>query len=174
MVRVAGLLDQAASGLPVRSSDGMTPRAALAAIRSRVLGLTAEQSKLWKRELRPALAEEGVIVGQVEDCTKEELGELERRFDREVYPVLTPLGVGPGQPFPYISGLSLSLGVAVLDPETNEERFARVKVPEGLPRWIGVGRRGVLVPLEAVIGHFLSRLFAGMEFSEQAIFRVTR
>ena len=140
----------------------------------RVLGLTAVQSKLWKRELRPALAEEGVIVGQVEDCTKEELAELERRFDREVYPVLTPLGVGPGQPFPYISGLSLSLGVIARDPATGEERFARVKVPEGLPRFLPLGSRGLMLPLESVIAHFLPGLFPGMEIVERAAFRVTR
>ena len=86
--------------------------------------------------------------------------------------MLTPLAVGPGQPFPYISGLSLSLGVLAVDPATGEERFARVKVPEGLDRFVAVGER--LVPLEAVIGHFLPMLFPGMEIAERAAFRVTR
>src|SRR5262249_58996322 len=90
----------------------------------------------------------------------------------EIYPVLTPLGVGVGQPFPYISGLSLSLAVLAVDPETGEERFARVKVPEGLPRFVELGAK--LLPLEAVIGHFLPMLFPGMEIAERATFRVTR
>ena len=88
--------------------------------------------------------------------------------------MLTPLAVGPGQPFPYISGLSLSLGLIVRDPEAGEERFARVKVPEGLDRFVAVGDRGLLVPLEDVIGHFLSRLFPEMEVAERASFRLTR
>ena len=88
--------------------------------------------------------------------------------------MLTPLAVGPGQPFPYISGLSLSLGVIVRDRETGEERFARVKVPEGLPRFVSVGLRGLLIPLENVIGHYLGWLFPEMEIVEQAAFRVTR
>ena len=89
-------------------------------------------------------------------------------------PVLTPLGVGPGQPFPYISPLSLSLGVFVRDPDTGDERFARVKVPEGMPRFMKVGRRGLWIPLEHVIAHFLSALFPQMELAERAVFRVTR
>ena len=88
--------------------------------------------------------------------------------------MLTPLGVGPGQPFPYISGLSLSLGVLARDPDTGEERFARVKVPEGLPRFFPIGSRGCLLLLEQVITHFLDRLFPGMEILEHTVFRVTR
>jgi polyphosphate kinase len=99
-VRVAGLLGQAESGLAMRSPDGLTPQQALARIRERVLELTSRQSRIWKRELRPALAAEGIVVGGVEDCDEKELAQLERRFQREVYPVLTPLAVGPGQPFP--------------------------------------------------------------------------
>jgi polyphosphate kinase len=174
MVRVAGLLGQADSAFAVRSADGLTAPEALAQIRERVVELTERQSKLWKRSLRPALAEHGIVVGGVDDCTPDELKELEGRFEREVFPVLTPLGVGPGQPFPYISGLSLSLGVFARDPDSSEERFARVKVPEGLPRFLSVGERGLLVPLEGVIGHFLPMLFPGMEIAERAVFRVTR
>ncbi len=174
MVRVAGLMGQEESGLLVRSPDGRTPQQTLAAIRVETLELTAAQAKLWKRELRPALADAGVIVGDVEDCNKKELGELEQRFDRDIFPILTPLAVGPGQPFPYISPLSLSLGVFVRDPETAEERFARVKVPELLPRFLQIGERGLFLPLERVIRHFLPRLFAGMEIAECCVFRVTR
>ncbi len=173
-VRVAGLLDQAASGLNVRSEDGRTPRAALAEIRKRVEALNERQTLLWSRDLCPALAGEGIVVTGVAELTEEELIELAARFEQEVYPVLTPLAVGPGQPFPYISALSLSLAVFVRDPDTGEERLARVKVPEGLPRFMEVGARGVFVPLEDVIAHFLGSLFPQMELSEPTVFRVTR
>jgi len=173
-VRVAGLMGQAATGLGMRSADGVTPQQALAAIRERVIAVSGRQAKLWRRELRPALAEQGIDVAGLEECGEKDLATLEKRFEREIYPVLTPLGVGVGQPFPYISGLSLSLAVLAVDPETGEERFARVKVPEGLPRFVEIGGKGRLVPLEAVIGHFLPMLFPGMEIAERATFRVTR
>ena len=166
MVRVAALMGQMAAGL--------APATVLTEIRERVRDLTTRQSRLWAKELRPALAVERIVVGQVEDCSEEELAELAGRFQREVLPVLTPLAVGPGQPFPYISGLSLSLGVIVRDPESGEERFARVKAPESLPRFLAVGGRGLLLPLESVVGHFLPLLFPGMEVVERAAFRVTR
>jgi polyphosphate kinase len=174
MVRVAGLMDQAAAGVSLRSPDGLTPQAALREIRARALRLTSEQAKLWKRQLKPKLAEEEIVVAEIEDLNASELEELEQLFDREIFPVLTPLAVGPGQPFPYISGLSLSLGVFVRDGETGEERFARVKVPELLPRFLPVGTRGRCLPLERVIRHFLSWLFPMMEIAECTFFRVTR
>ena len=174
MVRVAGLMGQAAAGLAVRSADGLTPRSALSLVRESVVELTARQAKLWKKALAPALADEGIVVLQIEALDPDELADLEARFQREIFPVLTPLGVGPGQPFPYISGLSLSLGVLARDPESGEERFARVKVPEGLPRFFPVGDGSRLLPLENVIGHFLDRLFPGMEILERSVFRVTR
>jgi polyphosphate kinase len=173
-VRVAGLLGQAESGLAMLSPDGLTPQQTLARIRHRVLDLIARQSRLWKKELRPGLADEGIVVGGIEDCTDKELKRLEKHFQREIYPVLTPLAVGPGQPFPYISGLSLSLAVFAADPETQEERFARVKIPEGLPRFVEIGKRGLFVPLEQVIAHFLPTLFPGAAIVERAAFRVTR
>ena len=173
-VRVAGLMGQEEAGLLVRSPDGRTPQQTLAEIRERTVELTSDQVKLWKRDLRPALAEAGIAVGDVEDCNRKELDELDQRFDRDIFPILTPLAVGPGQPFPYISPLSLSLGIFVRDGETGEERFARVKVPELLPRFLAVGERGLLLPLERVIRHFLPRLFPGMEIVECCAFRVTR
>jgi polyphosphate kinase len=174
MVRVAGLRGQEDAGVGTRSPDGRTASQALAEIRDKVLELTSRQSKLWKRELRPALAAEGIVVAHVEDCEPDELEELKGRFERQIYPVLTPLAVGPGQPFPYISGLSLSLGLFVRDPKTAEERFARVKVPELLPRFLPVGKRGIHLPLESVIRHFLPLLFPKMEIVEHATFRVAR
>ena len=173
-VRVAGLLGQAEAGILVRSADGLTPQQALARIRERVLELSALQSRLWKRELRPGLAAEGITVGGIEDLGQKELEKLERRFYREIYPVLTPLAVGPGQPFPYISGLSLSLAIFAEDPEAGEERFARVKIPEGLLRFFHLGGRGLYVPLEQIIAHFLPALFPGVDIVERAVFRVTR
>ncbi|MCS7006279.1 MAG: polyphosphate kinase 1 [Thermoleophilia bacterium] len=174
-VRVAGLLGQAESGIAIRSPDGLTPQQALAAIRARTLELTARQSRLWRRVLRPELAAEGIVVGGIDDLSEDDLGRLETRFEREIFPILTPLAVGPGQPFPYISALSLSLGMFVRHPDTGEQRFARVKIPEGLRRFLDIDGRGSLfVPLEQVIAHFLPRLFPGVEIVERAVFRVTR
>jgi polyphosphate kinase len=174
MVRVAGLEGQVSSRLRVVSPDGRTPGQTLEEIRQRVTELVGRQGRLWARELRPGLEKQGIVIGGVEDCTGKELTELTSRFDREIFPVLTPLAVGPGQPFPYISALSLSLGVFVRDPDSGDERFARVKVPEAMPRFIRVGRRGLFIPLERVIAHFLSSLFPQMEITERAVFRVTR
>ena len=174
MVRVAGLQDQVISGASVRTSDGRTPQQTLDEIRDRVGELTAAQTALWRDELCPALAREGILLGTVDDATDDELEELEHVFTRQIFPVLTPLAVGPGQPFPYISGLSLSLGLLVRDPEAGEERFARVKVPEGLDRFVAIGERGLLVPLENVISYFLDHLFPEMEIAERVAFRLTR
>jgi polyphosphate kinase-like protein len=168
MVRVAGLLELVEAGVPVTSPDAQTPQQTLTEIRERVLQLTGRQTKLWKRDLSEALEETGIIVGQIDDCTKQELDELAERFEREVFPLLAPFAVGPGQPFPYISGLSPSLGIFVRDPDSGEERFARVKVPELLPRFPSIGRRGLFLPLERVTRHFLGWLFPKMEIAAQA------
>jgi polyphosphate kinase len=174
MVRVAGLMGQIAAGLSVRSADGRLPQDALSDIRTSVTELTARQARLWKRSLKPGLAEHGIVVGRVNDLRPKELADLRERFEQQVFPVLTPLAVGPGQPFPYISGLSLSLGIFVRDPESGEERFARVKVPELLPRFLEEASSGVFLPLEHVIAHFLDMLFPKMEIVECSAFRVTR
>jgi polyphosphate kinase len=174
MIRVAGLLEQVAAGVDLRSPDGCLPAEALAGIRERVLRLTRTQSRLWAGELFPALAAEGIEFGSVASLSGPQLAALERRFEHEIFPVLTPLAVSSGQPFPFISPLSLSLGVLVGDPDTEERRFARVKVPEGLPRFMRAVPGGALLPLESVIAHFLPRLFPGMEIKERAFFRVTR
>src|SRR6202007_3387188 len=110
----------------------------------------------------------------VADLNGPDAAELERRYEEEISPVLTPLAVGPGQPFPYISALSVSLAIFVRDPETGEERFARVKVPEGLPRFLSIGDGGHFIPLEQVLMHFLPSLFPGMDIVERSVFRVTR
>jgi polyphosphate kinase len=174
MVRVAGLIGQAAAGVTTKYPDGRTPRQTLADARARVTELYKRQSSLWADDLCPALAAERIVVARVEDLNEEERGLLDERFEREIYPVLTPLAVGPGQPFPYISPLSVSLALFVEDPDTGEVRFARVKVPEGLPRLLPIGRRGRFVPLEQVLAHYLPRLFPGMGVLERSLFRVTR
>jgi polyphosphate kinase len=174
MVRIAGLTGQAAAGVTVRSPDGRTAQQTLADARARVLELYAEVDRIWSLDLCPALAGEGVVISSVEDLTEVEGVELGQRFEEEIYPVLTPLAVGPGQSFPYISALSVSVAVFARDPDTGEERFARVKVPEGLPRFFAVGKAGRLVPLEQVLMHFLPLLFPGMEIVERSLFRVTR
>ena len=173
-VRVTGLAGQAATGVAVRAFDGRTPQQVLQEARARVLELNVQQSKLWSKELVPALAAEGIAIARVDELDAHELEELRRHWQDDVFPVLTPLAVGPGQPFPYISPLSISLAVFARDPETGEERFARVKVPEGLPRFVAVGARGKLVPLDQVVAHFLPELFPGMEIRERSFFRVTR
>ena len=172
MVRVAGLMGQEAAGFAVRSADGLAPAQALAAIKAALRELTARQAKLWKRELRPALAAAGIEIVTIEDCTPKELERLESVFKRDIYPVLTPLAVGAGQPFPYISGLSISLGVLAVDPDTARSGSPGSRCPRGSTGSSTPGKR--LVPLESVIAHFLPSLFPGMEIAEQALFRVTR
>jgi polyphosphate kinase len=174
MVRVAGLAGQAAAGVSRRLADGRTAQQTLAEARQSALDLYRDQAELWSEQLCPALTEEKIVVTSVEELDPEELTELDARFQREIFPVLTPLAVGPGQPFPYISPLSISLGLFVADPDTGEERFARVKVPEGLPRFFPVGKRGRFVPLERVLSHYLPDLFPGMDIRERSLFRVTR
>ncbi|MBW3591651.1 MAG: polyphosphate kinase 1, partial [Actinobacteria bacterium] len=174
MVRVAGLFGRALSSAALVTADGMTAAQTLTEIRKLTLKSRQRQSEIWTDHLKPLLRENGIIVGGVSDCTEAELSELESKFLKELYPVLTPLAVGPGQPFPYISGLSNSLGLFVKDPASGEERFARVKVPEGFNRFVEVGSRNLLIPLEEVIGHFLEYLFHGVQITERIIFRVTR
>jgi polyphosphate kinase len=174
MVRVAGLTGQAAAGVSARLPDGRTAKQTLDESRVQVLDMYRTLANVWTEELCPALTEEKIVVSGVEELEPEERAELDNRFDLEIFPVLTPLAVGPGQPFPYISALSISLGLFVANPDTGEERFARVKVPEGLPRFFPVGRRGHFVPLERVLSHYLPELFPGMEILERSLFRVTR
>ena len=122
----------------------------------------------------PALTEAGIELVRWSDLDREEQKFCKKLFKERIFPVLTPLAVDPAHPFPYISGLSLSLGVLVRNPDGGEERFARVKVPEVLPRFMHVRPGGRMVALEDLIAHFLPWLFPGMEIVEHAAFRVTR
>jgi polyphosphate kinase len=175
MVRVAGVHDQADAGIEAASADGLPPAELLDEIGDRVRALDARLSNCWQRTLLPLLAEHGIRVVDPGALAADEREALHARFHREVFPALTPLAVGPAQPFPYISNLSLSLGVLVRDPSTDQTRFARVKVPkEGLPRFMALGDGRTLVPMEAVIAEHLGELFRGMEIVAHTVFRVTR
>ena len=174
MVRVAGLHDQVDAGIDARKADGLSPSETIELIGRRTRELGSRLSRRWERELRPALAEHGIRIVECGECASEELATLDRLFYDEIFPVLTPLAVGPGRPFPYISNLSLSLAVWLRDPETGLELFARVKVPkEVVPRFLDIGG-GTFVPLESAIARHLDALFPGMEVQRHAYFRVAR
>jgi polyphosphate kinase len=175
MVRIAGLHDQVDAGIEKPLQDGRTPRETMDALRRVMREQTARQSRLVERELRPALAEHGIRIVRCADVGPAERRALDERFRKQIFPVLTPLAVGLGRPFPYISNLSLSLGVMVHDPVTDVQTFARVKVPkEMLPRFVPVGDGSTFVPLEDLIAENLHALFPGMEILDRYVFRVTR
>jgi polyphosphate kinase len=175
MVRVAGLHDQLEAAIETPLQDGRTPRATLEEIRRVVRTHIERQSRCLEMDLRPALAEHGIRIVGVDDVDDEQRRSLDERFRRQIFPVLTPLAVGLGRPFPYISNLSLSLGVLVRDPITGIETFARVKVPkEMLPRFVPTGDGYTFVPLEELIAKHLDTLFPGMEIVDYDVFRVTR
>jgi polyphosphate kinase len=172
MVRIAAVQDALEAGRPSSTPDQMPREEVLERAAARVRELTDEQSRVWMEEVRPALAEAGIEIAAFRDLRPAEREEVDAQFDREVYPVLTPLAVGPGLPFPYISGLSLNLGLRVRDPVTGETRFARIKVPPRLSRFLKADDR--LVPLEEVMEGHVERLFPGMEIVDLTHFRVTR
>ena len=170
-VRIAGLRQQVEAGTVTRAPDGRTPAEQLATARERVLELVAEHSAIFL-ELRSALAAEGVSILDYRDIPEHHEA-LRQRFLDEIFPVLTPLAVDPGHPFPYISTLSLSIAVGLRDPDSNEHVFARVKVPQILPRLIEV-EQNRFIPIDQVIEANLQYLFTGMEVVDSHLFRVTR
>jgi polyphosphate kinase len=172
-VRVAGLTDQVAAGLASAGPDRLSPSQQLAAIRKRIIGLTERQSRAFLQGIVPALADAGIRLCRADAMSKEDRKHLQNVFD-DVFPVLTPLAVDPGHPFPYISNLSLNLAVIVRDPVTTERRFARLKVPPLLPRFVFLPDGQRFVPLEEVIAAHLDALFPGMEIECHYPFRVTR
>jgi len=175
MVRVAGLHDQIDAGVERTSLDGLTPAQTLELVHERALERGVRLQRCVGERLLPGLAEHGILVKAIGDVSDAERDALRAHFRRVIFPALTPLAVGPGQPFPYISNLSLSLGVIVSDPDSGHTAFARVKVPtEILPRFVTVGSGDTFVPLEEVIAHNLGALFPGMVIDEYACFRVTR
>jgi polyphosphate kinase len=173
-VRVAGLKRQASAGIVERTADGMTPEAQLHAISMTVRDLVRQHRQSLHEELLPQLAQHGLVLHPtMADLPRTEVERLDAYFHSNVFPVLTPLAVDPGHPFPYISNLSLSLAV-VLRGADGEERFARVKVPKILPRWVPLIAPNEFVPLEEVIGANLEALFPGVEILGWYTFRITR
>jgi polyphosphate kinase len=176
MVRVAGLFEQLDAGIDARGPDGLRPGEQIDAIQARVLELDKRLHSRFEGTLRPALEEEGIRIVSLESASEAERREIDVRFHEQVFPALTPLVIGMGRPFPYISNLSLSLGVLLRDPESGSEIIARVKVPkELLGRFLPVGEGGkTFVPLEEVIAANLDALFPGTEVVDHGYFRVTR
>ncbi len=173
-VRVAGLKDQVAAGLGATSPDGRTPAQQLLEVRDRVEELMARQERAFLDGVVPGLARHGIRLSSWDDLDDDDEKFLVETFEQRIFPVLTPLAVDPGHPFPYISNLSLSLAVSLHDPVTGERRFARVKVPDLLPRFVVMPDGERFVPLEQVIAAHLDQLFPGMEVESHFTFRVSR
>ena len=172
-VRVAALRDQVAAGIEEPTWDGRSPLQQLNEISERVPELVARQESIFLDQLIPGLAAEGIEIvswGQLSDTDRRTMRDY---FDARIFPVLTPLAVDPGHPFPYISNLALSIAAHVADPETAERRFVRLKIPTVFPRLIPLGD-GRFVPAEQVVAAYLHTLFVGMVVEEWTVFRVTR
>jgi polyphosphate kinase len=174
MVRIAALRRQVAAGVQQTTPDGLTPQGALDAIDERIRALLERRRACLHEVLIPKLEAAGVRIVGIDDVTPDERAALDAYFESEVFPVLTPLAVDPGHPFPYISNLSLSLAVQVHDDARTGEHFARVKVPRSLPRWVPIKRQHHFVALEDLIGSHLAQLFPGMRVLGWHMFRITR
>ncbi|MCW6038244.1 polyphosphate kinase 1 [Spirulina subsalsa FACHB-351] len=184
MVRVAGLKQQVEADVHKLTPDGRTPSQQLEEISDRLRPMVEQQDQIFEHTLRPQLASEGAYLVNYVDLHQEQRKYLQQFFEAHIFPVLTPLAVDPSHPFPHISNLSLNLAVLVQDPDTKEELFARIKVPQVLPRFVKLpndlqdsGEKAIVwtgVPLEQVIAHNLETLFPGMNVQECYPFRVTR
>ncbi|MGN6628064.1 MAG: RNA degradosome polyphosphate kinase, partial [Tepidisphaeraceae bacterium] len=173
MKRVGGLQRQRADRVADRSLDGMTVDEQLAAIHNRVRPMLDEMYRVWFEELHPELKLQGLAVRRYQDLTPAQVEFADDFFRRQVFPILTPLAVDPGHPFPFISNLSRSMGV-MLDAPDGSRSFCRIKLPENLPRWVPMPDGQTFVPLEAVIAANLTMLFPGMIVVEHHLFRLTR
>jgi polyphosphate kinase len=189
MVRVAGLKQQVEAQVQKRTPDGRTPEQQLEGIRDRLYPMVQQQHQFFQSELCPLLYANGVALFDYIDLNQEQRTYLQNYFEAQIFPVLTPLAIDPGHPFPYISNLSLNLAVVVKNPETEKELFARIKVPDVLPRLISLPKslwdnpidpshdRSLVwmgIPLEQAIAHNLEGLFPGMHILEYHPFRITR
>ena len=176
MIRVASVKRKLESGVTKKNTAGYSPFELLAEISRKTQELIARQTKLFHQELMPQLKQNGIEIVDWDKLTQTEIEYINKIFTQRIFPVLTPLAVDPSHPFPYISGLSLNLAVLVKQSDTNEELFARVKVPASLPRFIEtaefVGSR--FIPLEKVIIANLDQLFPGMQIEDYYTFRITR
>ncbi len=173
-VRVSGLKEQASAGVGVATPEGMTPREQLAGIRERVASLIERAGALLTEEILPALEKAGIRILDWQELGESDHAELDRVFGDRMFPVVTPLSVDPSHPFPYISSLSLNLAAVVRDPMTGHRRFARVKVPPLLERFVALADGQRFVPIEQVLAAHLDLLFPGMEIVSYHVFRVTR
>ncbi|MPZ70312.1 MAG: RNA degradosome polyphosphate kinase [Actinobacteria bacterium] len=174
MVRVAGLMRQVEAGVSRVSPDGLGPTEQLKWISDKSLSLVERHTQIFLEDVLPALNDKDIHVkrwGELDDLQRKELDEL---FRHRIFPVVTPLAVDPSHPFPYISNRSLNLAVLVREPGTSDTRFARVKVPALLPRFVELSSEALFVPLEDVIAANLGKLFPGMDVLEHHAFRVTR
>jgi polyphosphate kinase len=174
MVRVAGVKRQVTARVTQPAPDGLTPVEQLDAIHRRVAQLS-DRSQAALADLLDLLGEHDIRLVDIEKLSASEFSALDDYFEREVFPVLTPLAIDPGHPFPYISNLTISLAVRLRDPSNGSQHFARVKVPKSLPRFVPVsGSSTHFVPLEQVIGANLGALFPGYEIASYHAFRLTR
>ncbi|CAN5919857.1 RNA degradosome polyphosphate kinase [soil metagenome] len=172
--RVGSLREQATTGAETVSPDQIPPAEQLQAVRSYAQQLADQQSALFTDEIAPGLAAGGLALCEWRELDDDELAYLATYFDDQVFPVLTPLAIDPGHPFPHISSLSLNLAVVLHDPDRSRRQLARVKVPSLLQRFVGLPGGDRFVPIEVLIAHKLDTLFPGMEVREWHQFRVTR
>ena len=173
-VRVAGLRDLVAAEVRIRTPDGRTPADQLRDIRAAVQKLERFRQSVFTDQITPALREAGISLPRYEELAIEDTQIADSYFDEQVFPILTPLAVDPGHPFPYISDLSLNLGVRVRRPGEQRTRFARVKVPDTLHRLVPLSQPGRFIRIEDLIVAHLHQLFPGLEIVEHLPFRVTR
>ncbi len=173
-VRVAGLKDQLAAGVRSLSPDGLSARGQLQAVRVKVLGITERVDQIYNENLLPALSDSGIKLMNWDELSEEDRTYLVNVFENTIFPVLTPLAVDPSHPFPYISNLSLNLLARVTDPVSGVSRFARVKVPPILPRFVSLPDGVRFIPLEQLISAHLFQLFPEMEIGAHYVFRVSR
>ena len=173
-VRVSALSSQLEAGVRTSSADGLDAAEQLRAIHGQVDELVTRQARTFTKDVAPALESAGIRFSDWDELDDDDRAHLVGVFEERIFPVLTPLAVDPAHPFPYISNLSLNLAVVVRDPATGEVRFARVKVPPLLPRFVELPDEERFVPIEQVIAAHLDALFPGMEILDHHPFRVTR
>ena len=173
--RIGGLKRQAAADVTTLSPDGRTPEEQLALIAEAIQPLYRALGTTWRNQLAPALQDDiGLAVRDYDSLSADQQAQLETYFRKNIFPILTPLAVDPGRPFPFISNMSLSLAVVLRHPERNSQHFARVKVPTSRKRWLPLEAPLQFVPIEQVIAHHADELFRGMEVEGVYAFRVTR
>src|SRR5690349_15638683 len=180
MVRVAGLKRRDEMGLSVRSADGLSPREQLRRINERTQQIADRHAHVFLDSVRPALADEGIVIVTWAELDDDERSRLSTYFHEQVFPVLTPLAVDPAHPCPFVSGLSLNLAITVKHPDDGGQHFARIKVPDNVGRFVELsppadGSTVVrFLPMEELIAAFLPVLFPGLEIVEHHAFRITR